>query len=233
VFSRTNPYRQLERRIGRRFRRRELLERALTHRSYANEKETGSNYERLEFLGDSILGFVVAEWLFHKFPDLTEGKLSRMRANVVRKATLANVGRELGIGELLLLGEGELKSGGFERDSILADSLEAIIGAIYLDGGLSNSKDFVLHMLSHHLQALRSDTAYKDPKTRLQEYLQQRGISVPNYVIIDVSGEPHRQLFQVQCKIEGVSGVFTAKGKSRRSAEQIAAEKAYAALIQQ
>ncbi len=205
-----------------------LLTRALTHRSRG-----AVNYERLEFLGDSILGFIIAEWLYYRFPDLTEGKLSRMRAAIVRKDTLAKVARNLELGQVVILGEGELKSGGHERNSILADALEAIIGAIFLDGGLGPCKDFVVDVFGPDLDKLRPDTAYKDAKSQLQEYLQKHGLTVPNYLIVNVSGEPHCQVFEVECRIEGIQQTFTATGASRRNAEQSAAEKAILALSEQ
>ncbi len=203
-----------------------LLERALTHRSHGP-----ANYERLEFLGDSILSLVVSEWLYHRFSDLTEGKLSRMRAAIVRKDTLANVARELRLGEALILGEGEKKSGGFNRDSILADCLEAVIGAIFLDRGLDASKSFIIQKFAPHLSKLRSDSVYKDFKSRLQEYLQQRGLPVPQYIVVSVVGEPHQQTFEVECQVDGVAETFAATGASRRIAEQTAAKTAYKALL--
>lgn len=212
-------------RVHYRFTKPQLLKQALTHRS-----RSAANYERLEFLGDSILGFIVAEWLYYRFPELTEGKLSRMRAAIVRKDTLAQVARSLELGQALILGEGELKSGGHERDSILADALEAIIGAIFLDGGLSPCKEFVLNVFGPDLDKLRPDTAYKDAKSRLQEYLQKQGLPVPDYLIVNVSGEPHCQVFEVECRIEGIQQTFSATGTSRRNAEQSAAKKAIFAL---
>lgn len=215
-------------RVHYRFTNPQLIKQALTHRS-----RSAANYERLEFLGDSILGFIVAEWLYYRFPDLTEGRLSRMRAAIVRKDTLARVARNLELGRVLILGEGELKSGGHERNSILADALEAIIGAIFLDGGLNPCKDFVLDAFGPYLDELRPDTAYKDAKSRLQEYLQKHGLPVPNYLIVNVSGEPHSQVFEVECQIEGVQQTFTATGSNRRIAEQSAAEKAISTLSEQ
>ncbi len=223
-----DEYEHICSRVHYRFTDPQLLKKALTHRS-----RSADNYERLEFLGDSILGFIIAEWLYFRFPDLTEGKLSRMRAAIVRKDTLAQVARSLELGQVVILGEGELKSGGHERNSILADALEAIIGAIYLDGGLGPCKDFVLDVFGPDLDNLRPDTAYKDAKSRLQEYLQKHGLAVPNYLIVNVSGEPHCQTFEVECRIEGVQQTFTATGTSRRDAEQSAAEQAIFALSEQ
>jgi len=201
------------------------LTRALTHRS----KGPGNN-ERLEFLGDSILGFVVAEWLYQRFPKVAEGKLSRMRSMIVRKATLAAVARELQLYDALILGEGELKSGGFNRDSILADAVEALIGAVYLDSGIEQARQVIMDQFAAALNDLRPDSVYKDPKSRLQEYLQQHSLPVPVYEIVRVEGEPHRQTFRVACTIKGCDKSFVAIGSSRRNAEQLAAEQAYTSL---
>lgn len=215
----------LQRRLGCEFRDAGLLTRALTHRSAGPR-----NNERLEFLGDSILGFIIAEWLFHQFPGVAEGKLSRMRSTVVRRETLAEVARRLDMPQALVLGEGEQKSGGFNRDSILADAMEAVIGAVYLDSGLDEAKRVVLDHFAAALEALTPRSVYKDPKSRLQEYLQQRNLPVPNYEILDVEGEPHRQVFRVACFVSGNERPFVATGSSRRSAEQSAAEKAFSIL---
>jgi ribonuclease-3 len=220
-----DEYGHIYSRVRYRFTNPQLLQTALTHRS-----RSAANYERLEFLGDSILGFIIAEWLYDRFPELTEGKLSRMRAAIVRKDTLARVARSLELGQALILGEGELKSGGYDRNSILADVLEAIIGAIFLDGGLDPCKEFILDVFGPDLDTLRSDTAYKDAKSRLQEYLQKHGLPLPDYVIVNASGEPHCRVFEVECRIEGVQRAFIATGSSRRHAEQSAAEQAMLAL---
>lgn len=203
----------------------ELLALALTHRS-----KSAANYERLEFLGDSILGFVVAQWLYRQFPDASEGTLSRMRASVVRKERLVDVARRIGLSDWLLLGEGEQRSGGFQRDSILADSLEAVIGAIQLDANLDAARQFIMHHFDSILSEISPDTVRKDPKTRLQEALQRRGLPVPNYSIISVAGPAHEQLFEVACEVAGEPEVFTAVGPSRRRAEQTAAKKALAKI---
>ena len=187
-----------------------LLEYALTHRSHGQE-----NYERLEFLGDSVLGFVVAEDLYNRFPEVSEGKLSRMRSFVVRKETLARIARAMDLQEFLRLGEGELKSGGFNRDSILADSLEAIIGAVYLDQGLEATRVFIYRQFKEVLDSLTVDTVYKDSKSRLQEYLQQRGEPVPTYDIASISGEPHNQVFEVACRVSVSQDPFKGIGSTR------------------
>ena len=217
---------RLERALDLKFTNPGLLEQALTHRSRSQV-----NYERLEFLGDSVLGFVVAEDLYHRFPDIPEGNLSRMRSYVVRKETLARIARAMALQELLQLGEGELKSGGFNRDSILADSLEAIIGAVYLDQGLAAARSFIQRFFEEVLGSLTLDTVYKDAKSRLQEYLQQRGEPVPNYEIVSVSGEPHDQTFEVACLVSLAPEPFRGIGASRRSAEQRAAKRALDALL--
>jgi len=203
----------------------QLLSRALTHRS-----KSTLNYERLEFLGDSVLGFVVAQWFYHQFPGASEGTLSRMRASVVRKERLADVARRIGLSDWLLLGEGEQRSGGFQRDSILADSLEAVIGAIQLDAGLDAARQFIIRHFDEILSDINPDTVRKDPKTRLQEALQRRGLPVPDYTIVSVSGPPHEQLFEVACEVAGEPETFTAVGPSRRRAEQDAAKKALAKI---
>jgi ribonuclease-3 len=215
----------LQTRLAYEFRDKELLAQALTHRSRGAD-----NNERLEFLGDSILGFIVAEWLFQRFPGVAEGKLSRMRSAVVRREKLAEVARELNLQQTLILGEGEYKSGGFDRDSILADALEALIGATYLDSGLDEARQLVVRHFETALNSLAPEIGYKDPKSRLQEYLQQRSLPVPNYEIVGVEGEPHRQVFQVACFVSGRERPFVAKGSSRRSAEQSAAMKAFSNL---
>lgn len=215
----------LQSRLACEFRDPGLLERALTHRSSGPQ-----NNERLEFLGDSILGFIVAEWLFQRFPDVAEGKLSRMRSAVVRREKLAEIARTLGLQQDLILGEGELKSGGFNRDSILADAMEGIIGAVYLDSGLDSARQLVLRHFDATLIALTSESVYKDPKSRLQEYLQQQNLPVPSYEIVSVEGEPHQQMFQVACFVQGHEAPFLAAGSSRRGAEQSAAAKAFTIL---
>lgn len=215
----------LQRRMAYEFADRTLLTRALTHRSRGAD-----NNERLEFLGDSILGFVVAEWLYQNFPDIAEGQLSRMRSTVVRKQTLAGIARGLQLQDALFVGEGEQKSGGANRDSILADAMEAVIGAVYLDSGIDSVKELVSDQFQPALDLLSTNSVYKDPKSRLQEYLQQRGFPVPVYEIVGIEGEAHCQVFEVACSVAGYDQRFLATGLSRRSAEQSAAEKAFSAL---
>jgi len=211
----------LSKTIGYDFSELSLLERALTHRS-----KNKNNYERLEFLGDSILSFVVSDWLYRSFDDLGEGKLSRMRASVVCKESLAEVARRLDLSGFLILGEGEMKSGGFNRDSILSDAMEGIIGAIYIDGGLEESKAFILRFFQKQLEKLQPEVVYKDSKSQLQEVLQKRGLDLPSYTVVETSGEQHQQLFRVQCEIKALKKVFYSEGANRKEAEQKAAAQA-------
>jgi ribonuclease III len=209
---------RLYRALSHRFTDPKLLEQALTHRSAG-----ARNYERLEFLGDSVLELVVSDDLYRRFPSASEGQLTRTRASIVKEPALARVARNMDLGDVLRLGGGELKSGGFDRDSILADALEALIGAIYLDGGLSAAQTFIHERFADELKAAQPDQMHKDPKTRLQEDLQSRGLELPEYVIEAISGASHDQQFVVQCHISGVSMAFRGEGGSRRRAEQNAA----------
>ncbi|MEA1888181.1 MAG: ribonuclease III [Pseudomonadota bacterium] len=203
----------------------ELLIRALTHRSHGSD-----NYERLEFLGDSLLGFIIADIICERFPAADEGQLTRLRASLVRQGTLAELGRELDLGRYLILGPGALKSGDQARDSILSDVIEAIIGAIYYDGGIQPCRLFINRMFADRLALCEPDNILKDPKTRLQEHLQQRSQALPEYTVLDVSGPPHKQSFKVQCLIAEGRRVFHGQGASRRKAEQDSAEKALQAM---
>jgi len=223
-----NNVEQLEALLGHSFKDIGLLNLALTHRSRGSK-----NYERLEFLGDSVLGFVVADWLYKTYPDLAEGKLSRMRSILVRKETLAKVARSLSLSNHLILGEGELKSGGFNRDSILADSVESIIGAIYLDAGFVSAHDFIKDKFSDQFSTISADATYKDPKSRLQEAMQKKGHQLPLYEIINTSGEQHNQEFTVSCNLIDVSITSQAIAPSRRAAEQAAASLALDLFIDQ
>ena len=216
---------QLQQKLSYEFKDQNLLTQALTHRS----KSAGNN-ERLEFLGDSILGFLVAEWLYDRFPDVDEGKLSRMRSTIVRKQTLAVIARDLQLQDVVILGEGEQKSGGFNRDSILADALEALLGAVYRDSDIEATRSVVMGRFGSILDSLSLERIYKDPKSRLQEYLQQRKLPVPVYEVVNIEGEPHQQMFEVACRIEGHDQSFVAIGSSRRDAEQSAAERAFVSL---
>ena len=198
------------------FRQPELLEEALTHRSASPH-----NNERLEFLGDALLNLIVAECLFQRYPKASEGELSRLRANLVKGETLAGLARNLCLGDWLRLGSGELKSGGFRRESILSDAMEAIFGAVYLDGGMNACRDLVLRLLQDCLARLLSADELKDPKTRLQESLQARQQPLPIYNVLEIGGKPHAQSFTVECVVDEFRAV--AVGSSRRKAEQEAA----------
>jgi ribonuclease-3 len=196
----------------------DLFETALTHRS-----ADGPNNERLEFLGDAVLGLVTAQHLFERFADADEGSLSRLRSHVVSGESLAALAAQLALGELLSLGQGELKTGGFRRQSILADALEALCGALYLDAGWCGARPCVLRLLAPALEALALPAELKDPKTRLQELLQARGLPLPRYSVDGVDGELHAQVFRVTCEVEPMAVRATAAGSSRRRAEQAAA----------
>ena len=212
--------------IGYVFKQPALLQEALTHRSFGTP-----NNERLEFLGDSALNCAVSALLFKEFPDLPEGNLSRLRANLVNQRALFELATELGLGDLIRLGEGERKSGGHYRPSILANALEAVIGAIYLEGGFVQVENFVGNLYKPLLQNLDLDTLGKDPKTMLQEYLQSHRIALPEYTILTTSGEAHRQKFKVECAIPKFKIRTIGEGTSRRRAEQEAAKQAYELVI--
>ena len=212
---------RLEQKLGYPFQNKDLLVRAITHRS------AGSRHnERLDFLGDSILSLVIAEVLYHRFPNVSEGDMSRMRATLVREKTLAELAREFALGDYLILGPGELKSGGYRRESILADTVEALIGAIYLDSDLDGIRTLMLNWYNERLDSIRPGVEQKDPKTRLQEFLQGRRRPLPTYAVTDVKGEAHNQQFTVECAIDDIEAAFVGVGSSRRKAEQAAAERA-------
>jgi ribonuclease-3 len=212
------PLAQLEQVIGYEFRQRELLKQALTHRS-----AHAHHNERLEFLGDSILGVVIAEALYQRFPNVAEGDLSRMRAAIVCGRSLAKLGRKKQVGDYLWLGQGELKSGGYRRESILADAMEAIIGAVYLDSDMATVKTMVLAWFSEQLETIKPGANQKDPKTRLQEWLQARQRPLPEYDVVATKGQAHNQQFTVTCQVEGIKDPLLGTGTSRRKAEQAAA----------
>jgi ribonuclease-3 len=197
-----------------------LLARALTHRSHGSV-----NNERLEYLGDAVLSFLVAEMLFRRFPDASEGELSRYRASLVSGEALAATAAGLGLGDQLLLGEGEMKSGGHRRATILADALEAVVGAIYLDRGIEVARQVAGRLFEAAIDTLPSASDLKDPKTRLQEWLQGRGLPLPDYTVLEVSGEPHDQRFSVRCDVPALDISAIADGSSRRRAEQEAAQR--------
>lgn len=216
----------LSRSLGYVFTQPQLLQRALTHRSYSQ-----SNNERLEFLGDSVLNCIVAKYLFDNYPDLSEGDLSRLRSNLVNQQTLFTLAQQLQLGELLLLGEGERKSAGFRRPSILADTMEALLGAVFLDGGFAAAQQVVLGLYVPYMAQTDIQTLGKDAKTLLQEYLQGRKLALPKYTVIATRGEAHAQLFQVECEIAQLKLKTLGEGGNRRSAEQAAAETAYQKLF--
>jgi ribonuclease III len=222
-----NNIEKLAQRLGYHFKDPLLLEAALSHRSVGNH-----NNERLEFLGDSILNFIIAAELYRLYPKAKEGELSRLRASLVNGDTLAALSNEFNIGDYLRLGVGELRSGGFRRQSILADALEAIIGAIYLDADLLTCQERILGWFAKRLQDLSSLDIPKDAKTELQEYLQAHKLPLPEYSILSMQGEAHAQTFNVECRIAGSEFRGVGTGSSRRKAEQQAAKKILELLLQ-
>ena len=216
---------RLAQRLQYRFKDQELFEQALTHRSAGSR-----NNERLEFLGDALLNFAVGEALYAARPQASEGDLSRLRASLVCEEALVRAAAPLHLGEVLKLGPGELKSGGFHRDSILADTLEALIGAVYLDGGFAAARDACLRLYASALAELPEGAALKDAKTRLQELLQGSSRPLPRYEVLAESGPPHRREFQVRCALPDAPLATEARGASRRAAEQLAAEQMLALL---
>lgn len=211
--------------LGHVFRQPKLLERALTHRSYAAEHN-----ERLEFLGDAILGCVIARHLYDSYPQLSEGDLSRLRSNLVREETLASLALKIDLGSHLKLGEGELRSGGARRPSILADALEALIGAVMLDADFAASEQVVLKLFVPYLEEMDVQNLGKDAKTLLQEFLQGKHMPLPNYNVIATQGEAHAQSFEVECDLPSLGISARGSGTSRRNAEQQAAQAAYRRL---
>ena len=210
---------RLSKRISYQFQQPKLLIQALTHRS-----AKGDHNERLEFLGDSILGFVIAQTLYDQFPKHNEGDLTRMRSSLVKGVTLAEIGKDFKLGEHLILGPGELKSGGHQRASILEDAVEAIIGAVYLDSDIDTCKTLILHWFAKRLSDIQPGNQQKDPKTQLQEYLQGRKIELPQYEVINTTGQSHDQEFTIRCSTRVIDTSVIAKGTSRRKAEQGAAQ---------
>lgn len=202
-----------------------LLERALTHRS-----APGRSNERLEFLGDAVLDCVISDLLISLRPDSEEGELSRLRSRLVRDHALAEIAQQHGVGERLKLGSGEMKSGGFRRDSILADALEALLGAIFRDGGYGAAERVVRRLYAPRLEHLPAGDSLKDPKTRLQEWLQAQGLPLPDYELVAASGPAHEQVFEVRCRLGRPEAEQTASGASRREAEQEAARLLLASL---
>ncbi len=216
-----SDYTRLYKQLGYQFSDEALLTVALSHRS-----KGASNYERLEFLGDGLLNFVIADALYHRHRNLDEGALSRLRASLVRGTTLAEIARELHLGEYLLMGAGEFKSGGFDRDSVLADVVESILGAVFLESGFDHTKSVIIALFAERLNSLPTAASLKDAKTRLQELLQGLGEGRPDYAVLETSGEAHKLQFTVSCSVAFKGVLTTAKASSRRKAEQMAAEAA-------
>ena len=198
----------------------ELLTRALTHRSAG-----GTNNERLEFLGDAVLDFVISEAVFELRPDASEGDLSKLRSSLVKDVSLAELAGDLGLGEHLILGSGERKTGGHRRESILADALEAIFGAVYLDSGFDTACEVIERVFEQRLQSLPDAADLRDPKTRLQEWLQGRRMALPEYELVSVTGKAHAQRFAVMCTVEELSHATEGNSTTRRKAEQQAARR--------
>lgn len=211
----------LARQLGYQFETPALLTQALTHRSFS-----GNNNERLEFLGDSVLNFIIAHQLYQRFHKLPEGDLSRLRAQLVKESTLSEIAFSLNIGDALRLGEGELKSAGWRRPSILADALEAIIGAVYSDGGFASAETLVLKLYAEKLDTIDPKIIDKDAKSQLQEYLQGKKLDLPDYNMVSIEGEAHAQTFKIECVIEKLNITTMGEGTSRRVAEQQAAQSA-------
>lgn len=215
----------LETRLHYVFRDRRLFERALTHRSFG-----AHHYERLEFLGDSVLNLAAAAMLYHHAARQDEGQLSRLRAALVRAETLAEVARGIDLGHFLRLGEGELQSGGAQRESILADALEALLGAIYLESGFEAAQEVTRRLFAPLIDALEADVVRKDAKTQLQEFLQGQRLPLPTYTVLDVQGAAHRQRFRVECAVPALGLKVEGEGDSRRRAEQDAASRMIARI---
>lgn len=213
--------RALEQRLGHAWHNHALLTQALTHRSHG-----ARNYERLEFLGDGILNCVVGLMLYQRFPDLPEGRLSRLRANLVNQDTLHEIALHLDLGAYVLLGEGEQRSGGAQRPSILADAFEAVLGAAMLDVGFDAAQGIVTRLFRARIEAINPAQQGKDAKTRLQEWLQPRRLGLPEYALIDTTGQAHAQTFHVECRIAALKLATRGQGASRKAAEQLAAEAA-------
>ncbi|MSQ81272.1 MAG: ribonuclease III [Candidatus Methylopumilus sp.] len=204
-----------------------LMIMALTHRSF-----NAQHNERLEFLGDSVLSFLIADQLYFRFPRIDEGDLSRLRAQLVKESSLSGIATFIGLGDFIRLGEGELKSAGWRRPSILADTFEAMIGAIYLDGGIEATKAFVLRFFEKQLDEIDPKLIQKDPKTLLQELLQSQKSDLPSYTVVSIDGEAHSQTFTIECVIKKSNIKTQGVGNSRRIAEQEAASKAYQQMLE-
>ena len=215
---------RLQRTLSYQFKNARLLKLALTHRSFGSD-----NNERLEFLGDALLDLIVGEALLHAHPGANEGDLSRMRSSIVNKSSLAGIGRDLNLGEYVVLGTGELKSGGNFRDSILADAVEALVAAVYFDGGMVACQRLV-DAWTHDLIRKPETSRIKDAKTRLQERMQASGHGLPSYQVVSIDGDAHAQSFLVECRVEGLEQAHRGRGRSKRAAEQHAASEALTSL---
>lgn len=213
------PLNKLQTELGYKFNKCKLLETALTHRSVGTP-----NNERLEFLGDAVLGAIIAYELYNRFPEGHEGQLTRLRSSLVKRDTLAKIARKLNLGNYIKLGEGELKTGGWRRASILENTFEAIVGAVYLDSDFNRCQTFIHSLFHDLLDAASLEDIQKDPKTRLQEYLQARKLPLPTYEVLSSSGKSHEQVFTVSCFCDGIPTAVQAQGSSRRKAEQAAAQ---------
>lgn len=205
----------LQKKIGYNFKKIDLLLQALTHCSVSSKHN-----ERLEFLGDSILSYVIANAIYKRFPNINEGDMSRMRATLVKCNTLAEIAREFNLGDYLILGPGEKQSGGSNRDSILSDAIEALIGGIFLDSCIKKVEKMILYWYNERLNKINPKDKQKDPKTILQEYLQGKQLPLPNYLVYKIYGEPHNQKFIIHCQVKGISHPVIGNGSSRRKAEQ-------------
>lgn len=210
---------RLCRRLNYSFKKQAYLKQALTHCSVGSD-----NYERFEFLGDSILSFIIANELFHRFPKENEGQLSRLRSFLVRGDMLVEIAQEISLGDFLFLGQGELKSGGFRRSSTLADALEAVFAAVFFDGGVDAVQEVILKLYRSRLEDPHLNDCLKDAKTQLQEYLQAEKMALPEYVLTQVEGEEHEQVFYITCAVESIKQVSYGQGINRRKAEQLAAK---------
>ena len=233
--NRKKRYRQLnslQKSLKIKFKDKSLLNRALTHRSFVNEYRTGlQDNERLEYLGDSVLAVVINEYLFKRYEEYPEGDLAKIKSAVVSESTLARVASEINLGSFLLMGKGEERSGGRERESILANTFEAIIGALYLDAGLKESKKYILSLLKSHIERIDKLSYLRDPKTALQEYVQGKGLTTPKYKVVEESGPDHDKKFVIEVLVDGESW-GTGTGKSKSLAEQDVARQALAKKVQ-
>jgi ribonuclease-3 len=224
VFGR-RPTTPFEKRLGHRFKRPDLLELAFTHRSYANEQGSPEHYERLEFLGDAVLGLVTGHWLYERYPELPEGELSKIKAQLVSRTSLSRHAERLELGPLLRIGVGEERSGGRTKPSLLADSMEAVFGAVYLDAGLDAAREIILAMLEETSEERSQQLLHADSKTQLQEMAQALGWDLPEYRLVSAEGPDHNKIFTVECWVGGELAGH-GEGPNKKTAEQKAAAEA-------